>query len=76
MEKFEQYKKLDNASSVVLESKEAYFKLIDQVNEEYTDVIMISEEIKKGGWIEKSNKKGVKISTRREDTTVGVLVEA
>jgi uncharacterized protein with gpF-like domain len=58
----------------ILNSMEANSKLVNQVKEEYNDVIKYEKEINKGEWIEKSNQKGVKISTRREDTTVGVLV--
>lgn len=64
--KFEQYASSGLASDVILQTKEEYFKLIRQVQEEYQDVISYDAEVKKGGWVEKSNKKGVKISTRRE----------
>lgn len=39
-------------------------------------MLQFEGEINKGGWSEKSHKSGVKISTRRENQTVGVLVEA
>ena len=51
--------------------------MIPIIEEEYRDMISFDEEIKKGGWIEKSNRKGIKISTRREDEgTVGALIES
>ena len=38
-------------------------------------MISYDNQIKRGGWIEKSNKKGVKVSTRREEEgTVGALI--
>lgn len=51
LRKFAHYKKLPAASDVVLESSNTYLKLIDQVNEEYNDVVNISEEIGRGGWV-------------------------
>lgn len=50
--------------------------LMKRIDQEYKDVISYQREILKGGWVQKSNKKGLKISTRREESTVGVLVQA
>ena len=39
-------------------------------------MIEFNKEITKGGWIEKSDKKGVKVSIRKDGSTVGTLIES
>lgn len=51
-------------------------ELVERVESEHTDMVNFERQIKSEGWVEKSNKKGIKISTRREyeDGTVGVMI--
>ena len=51
-------------------------KLVRTIEEEYQDMISFDEEIKKRGWVERSNKNGLKVSTRHQETTVGALIES
>ena len=67
----------NNSHSEMKEAKniEKVMELVKRVEIEYNEVEEYSAEIKKDGWVEKSNRKGVKISTREEtDKTVGVKV--
>lgn len=47
---------------------------ISEVHDEYVEMIHLEEEIYKGGWEERFNDNGVKISIRREGKSAATLV--
>jgi hypothetical protein len=54
-----------SASQTVKSTLDRNSQLITQIKEEHADVLSFENQINKGHWTEKSNSKGIKVSTRR-----------
>lgn len=49
---------------------------VEKIKEEHQELLSFEQEIERGGWIFKSESKGMTISSRHEKDTVGILVES